>query len=519
MKKIYIVFLSLAVICISNSAKAQLDYKDVAQIFFNNCTSCHHVGGGAPMPLMNYTQTSSYASSILYHVQDGHMPPWSPDTSYTHFMGERVISQADKNDIISWVNSGALMGDTALAPPAPIYSSLYKLSGTPSLILKIPTFASNAGSVDSYVCFSIPSGLTQDRILRAYEIVPGNPDIVHHVIVNIDTTGTAVTDLSGQCYQTPGQIGIGGYAPGAAPTVFPGQAPLKTGIRIKAGSDIVLQIHYPPGTSGMIDSTQIRMYFYPLNETGVRAIYNSAILQNWGLYIPANTVTTFTDKYPDSGTMPVALSMFATFPHSHLICKSIVNYAYAGTDTIPLVRINEWDFMWQGYYTYPSLVKVPVGYKFFSSHVYDNTANNPNNPNSPPALVIAGTNTTNEMLFDAYLWLYYQPGDELIDIETMLANDPLLNPESVNVNEISSTGTQALIYPNPASGKVTIYLSKKSEYKARIINITGQTIVQTEVFTDDTAIDVKSFPSGMYNVEVIDEKNNQRIIKKIIITK
>lgn len=445
------------------------------------------------------------------------MPPWSPDTTYRHFMNERVISQSERNDILSWVNSGALKGDTTLVPAAPIYTSQYKLSGTPSLILKIPTFASNAGSSDSYVCFSIPSGLSQDRVLRAYEIIPGNPAIVHHVIVNIDTTGTTSTDITGQCFNPPGDIGIGGYAPGAAPIVFPGQFPLKSGINIKAGSNIVLQIHYPPGSAGQLDSTQIRMYFYPPNETGIRPVYNSAPLQNWSLLMPANTVTTFTDKYPDSGTLPIALSMFAAFPHSHKVCKSIVNYAYAGTDTIPLVRINNWDFMWQGYYTYQKLVKVPAGYKLFSSHVYDNTSNNPNNPNNPPALVMAGTGTEDEMLFDAYLWLAYQPGDELINIEELLANDSLV---SLNTTEIlTPQPIKAFVYPNPASNKLSIYLSKKSEYKVRILNITGQNVLQTESFTDDTTIDVKHIPSGLYIVEVVDSKTNERITKKIIITK
>lgn len=514
MKKIYILFLTTIILI--PSAKAQLDYKDVAQVFYNNCTSCHHVGGGAPMPLMTYTQTSTFAASILYHVQEGHMPPWSPDTSYSRFSHERAITQADKSAIISWVNSGALQGDTTLAPAAPVYTSQYQLSGTPTIVLRTPVFPSNAGSTDSYVCFSIPSGLTQDRVLRAYEVIPGNAPIVHHALVFVDTTGTAASDLTGQCFSLPGDFGIGGYAPGAAPTVFPGQAPLKAGIRIKAGSNIILQIHYPAGSSGQLDSTQIRMYFYPEGETGIRPIYNKELLENWSLYMLPNSVTTFTDKYPDNGTLQAPLSIFATFPHSHMVCKSIVNYAYAGTDTIPLVRINNWDFMWQGYYTYTNLIKIPAGYKLFSKHVYDNTANNPNNPNSPPALVVAGTSTGDEMLFDEYMWLDYQAGDELIDIEELLANDTLL---SLNVNKVSANAfTKVFVYPNPASNKLSIYLSKTSEYKVRILNITGQTILKAETFTDNTALDVSSIPPGLYIVEVLDSKTNERITKKIVIS-
>jgi len=516
MKKIYIILLILNLFTFSFSAKAQLVYKDVAPIFYSRCTTCHHEDQHAPS-MMNYSETFSLKSSIQNDLQIGKMPPWSPDTTYKRFVHEHIITTSERNDILSWISSGALKGDTTLAPSAPLYSH-YLLTGAPSLILQIPTFTSNASSTDSYVCFSIPSGLTQDRVLRAYEIVPGNPAIVHHVIVNIDTTGTTTTDLSGQCFNPPGNIGIGGYAPGALPIVFPGQFPLKAGINIKAGSNIVLQIHYPVGTAGQQDSTQIRMYFYPLNETGIRQVHNSVPMQNWALYMPANTVTSFSDTYPNSGTLTTALSMFATFPHSHKVCKSIINYAYAGTDTIPLVRINNWDFNWQGYYVYPNLVKIPAGYKLFSKHVYDNTVNNPNNPNSPPALVIAGTSTTDEMLFDAYLWFEYEPGDELIDVAGMLANDPLLNP--VGIKEIiPPLDFQAFVYPNPASDKLSIYLSKKSQFKVRILNISGQTILQTETLTDNVALDLKNIPAGLYIVQVIDSKTKERITKKIIITK
>jgi len=517
MKKLYFIFLTLALISLSSISKAQLVYKDVAHIFHERCTTCHHEGQHAPS-MMNYSQIFPLAWSIQNDLQIGKMPPWSPDTSYSRFVSEHIISQAEKDEIVSWVNAGALKGDTTLAPPAPLYAQ-YKLNGTPDLILKIPSFTSNAGSHDAYNCFSIPTGLTQGRIIRAYEIVPGNSLIVHHVLVGIDTNGTTPSDLSGTCYNTPGDIGIGGYAPGAPPTVFPGQAPLKAGIFLKAGSNIILQIHYPPGTVGQTDSTQVRIYFYPLNETGVRTVYNSVPLQNWQLYIPANTTPTYTFQYPTNGTLPTTLSMFATFPHSHKVCKSIVNYAYSGTDTIPLIRINKWDFNWQGYYTFPKLVKVPAGYKLFSSHLYDNTTNNPNNPHSPPALVIAGTGTNDEMLFDAFLFLAYQPGDENIDVASILANDPLLNP--LGVNEIAApAANQAYVFPSPASDKLNIYLTKKGEYKIGLLNITGQTVLQVaSSFTDNTTLDVKNIPAGLYILEITDTKKNERITKKIMIAK
>ncbi len=512
MKKIYSVLFLLALIPFSPTAKAQLDYKDVAHIFYSRCSSCHHENQSA-QSMLTYSETYPWRNAILSDLQSGKMPPWSPDTLYTRFSHEHIINAAEKSAIISWVNSGALKGDTTLAPNPPTFSQ-YQLNGTPDLVLRIPTFASNASSVDAYNCFAVSTGLTQDRILRAYEIVPGNSSIVHHVIVDVDSNGTSTSDLTGGCFNPTGDFGIGGWAPGAAPTIFPGQAPLKAGIRIKAGSQLLLQIHYPVGTAGQLDSTQVRMYFYPAGETGVRPVHATTFLQNWSLYIMPNTSPTFTANYPSNGTIPSALSMFATFPHSHKVCTKITNYAYLGTDTIPLVR-EKWDFEWQGYYTYKNLVKVPAGYKLYSKHLFDNTTNNPNI--TTPVLVHAGTSTSDEMLFDSYMFFKYEVGDELIDVETLLANDPLVIT-SVKTNEVPS-GLLTYIYPNPASNKVSIYLSKRSEYKVQLLSITGQSILQTELFYDVTSIDLKNIPAGLYIVEVIDTKTSERTTKKIIVTK
>ncbi len=507
MKKLYIITLFTA--AISFAPAQNPEWKDVASIFFNRCTSCHHPGGN-PQPIYTtYTQTYPWVASIQSDLNNNIMPPWPPDTTYTRFQHERIITPAEKAAILNWINTGATKGDTTLAPPAPTYPQ-YQLFGTPTMILQIPTFTSNASSQDAYNCFAIPSGLTQDRILRAYEIVPGNMNIVHHVVVNVDTTGTVSSDLSGNCYTEPGQFSIGGYAPGSAPTIFPGYAPLKAGIRIKAGSKIILQIHYPVGTAGQVDSTKIRMYFYPVNATGIRPIYVTVPLQNWTMWIPANTSATYTAKYPSgNNTLPLALSMYATFPHSHKICTKITNYAYRTSppDTIPLVRINRWDFNWQGYYIYHKLVKVPNGYKLFSTHFYDNTTNNPNNPN--PQLVSAGTSTTDEMLFDGFQYLLYQAGDENLNLDSIIAIDSLLNPQT-GYQEYNLGALHPYVYPNPFNSNVNIAysLENSAQVSVSVYNMYG-TLVRTignrnessgphNVMWDGTNDNSAEVPAGVY---------------------
>lgn len=541
MKKISTLFLATGLYLIPQAQAQTTTYNDVANIFYNHCTVCHNSGGVGPMPLMNYTDVSTWAASISNAVSTGKMPPWRADTNYTvygtnvrqgaRFLHENKLTPTESAAILDWVNDGALEGNPANAPAAPTYGDLtYKLNGTPDIVPQIPTFASNSNSTntDPYNCFSVPMNLTQDRWLRAFEIVPGNKAIVHHVVLSIDTLGTLGSQLDGNCAQPASHIGIGGWSSGTPPTVFPDDPIFKTGIRIPAGSNMIFQMHYAPGSGGQLDSSKVRMFFYPIGATGIRPMESDVMLQNWGSFglggaaIPANQVKTITaisttSQFPTAHTQqPNAdMTIFAVNPHSHNVCKKIKIYAANTTgDTIPVIRISDWDYGWQGNYYFPKPLKIPQGYTLKTEHVYDNTVNNPHLPGAPVD-VNFGQATADEMLFDAFLWLPYQTGDENIDVKAMLTTDPLLQ---VGINDINAVSIESFIYPNPASDKISVYLTKKSVYSARIFTITGQTILNTDTFTDRVTVDVQNIPDGLYVIEIVDTKTNERVTRKIVIS-
>jgi hypothetical protein len=479
MNKIKILISLFTAGCFGLSAQV-LTYKDVASAFYKSCTSCHHQGANH-YSFINYTQTNQHKNLIYSALNSNRMPPWKADTNYTRFRHERLISASDKAKILNWIATGATKGDTTQAPPQPVYPPKYKLVGNADLTVSIPTFTSFATVNDIYVCFSIPTGLTQDRIIRAYEIVPGNAPLVHHAVITADTTGTYQSDLSGFCINIPGNMELGSYAPGAQPQIFPSMAPLKTGIRLKAGSNVILQMHYPKGTQGQIDSTKIRFYFYPPGETGVRLITVATPLQNWNMSIPANTTPTHVANFPTTGTLPAPMSLFGVFPHSHKLGKSMLLYAVnPNVDTIPMVHIPDWDFAWQDYYMYKKLVKIPAGYRLHARHVFNNTTSNLNNPNNPPINVTAGFGTNDEMLFDGIMYLPYQMGDELIDIEAIVNADTLLATNIKNNVIVKEEKIRAMAYPNPFKNEVTV---KYIMNTAGQVNVTVKDLLGKEVLS------------------------------------
>lgn len=513
MKKLLLLFIFMA--SFSSRSFSQLEYKDVAGIFYNRCASCHHENGGAPFSLTSYSSTIPEVFNIETALLANHMPPWPADTTYRRFAREHIITVSEKNAILSWISTGAIQGDTTLAPPAPTYST-YKLTPPPDLIVTIPTFTSNATATnDAYNLFVLPSGLATNRIIKAVEIVPGNPGIVHHVSVGADTTASSTNDLSGSAFTFPANVGIGGFIPGSEPIVFPSASILKMGVTIKAGSQFLLQIHYPAGSGGQQDSTQVRIYFYPPGTTGVREVYAFAPIQNWNFYMLPNEIKTVTSDTNMLDWFPI--SVFSSLPHSHKICTEIENYAYkaSGTpDTIPLMKINDWEFHWQFYYYYRNLVKIPPGYRWHGIHTYDNTAANPHNPYSPPQLIIPGVNSNDEMFYDSFQIMVYYPGDENINIDSLLSVDPLLTA-SINETPYTKPWLYSFAYPNPFSKKTTIQIvnsyektTKDEDYSIEFFDAEGRKVNLTAV-RNENAFEVNNngISKGIYFYRILSNSN------------
>jgi hypothetical protein len=105
----------------------------------------------------------------------------------------------------------------------------------------------------------------------------------------------------------------------------------------------------------------------------------------------------------------------------HLLGKSF--WAYALTpdhDTIRLIRIPQWDFNWQNFYTFKKMLKIPAGSIIYIEGVFDNTSDNPYNPNNPPKEVRDNNGSmraTDEMFQLIITYLPYEEGDEAISLE------------------------------------------------------------------------------------------------------
>ena len=118
--------------------------KDVAPILYKNCTGCHRPGTVAPMSLLTYKDARPWAKSIRDKIVDGEMPPWHADPKIGRFANARLLTEAERETLVSWANTGSREGDPADLPPAPTYTEGWSI-GRPDLVARMEKSVRGAG--------------------------------------------------------------------------------------------------------------------------------------------------------------------------------------------------------------------------------------------------------------------------------------------------------------------------------------------------------------------------------------
>jgi thiol-disulfide isomerase/thioredoxin len=388
-------------------------YKDVLPILRENCQSCHRPGEVGPFSLMTLKQAVTWAADIKDYTHERRMPPWKP-VEGVPFRNERRLSQKDIDTLAAWVDGGKPAGDPKDAPPEKVFTDGWQL-GKPDLVLTVPEeMTVGPSGPDLFRCFVIPSGLTEDQFVVAWEVRPGNKRIVHHTLNFFDLTGKGreleqkekarpkkpdEQDI-GPGYSVgmgigflPQQDKVGGLA-GWAPGQLARGLPEGYGYPLPKGSDILLQVHYHRNGRVEKDRTQLGLYF--AKKPGVKP-FKSMVIPGVITLIPAGK-----ERHRVTGSIEVQqdCELHTVMPHMHLLGKEIkVTMTTPTGETKTLVTIKDWDYNWQETYYLQEKIPVKKGTKFEVEAIYDNSAKNPNNPFSPPRWITYGEQTDNEMCF------------------------------------------------------------------------------------------------------------------------
>ncbi len=411
----------LCILFLPATISAQYTYTEtVAPLIYNKCSSCHHQGDIAPFALTNYKEVSEEADMIRTVITKHTMPPWMPDTAYCHFLNERSLTHTEIDQITSWISSGMPKGDAAAEPELPEFPKSSAL-GKPDLVLSMQhSYLHKGNNADEYRVFVLPTALLQQHDVAAIEIRPGNPAIVHHIILGLDTTRFAdKLDAKDPAYGYAQYAGFGfyptynnwsGWVPGNKTRFFPDGI----GTNVFARSEVLLQMHYGPSPLDAADSTVVNIYYSkkPVKRYLQSQLIGPNEIQDGPFFIPANKTKTFHAEYK----VLEDISLISITPHMHWLGRKWEVYAINPRgDTTHLIRINNWDFNWQNFFAFTHLVKIEKGSVIHAAATFDNTTSNEANPNAPPKNIKWGESAKDEMFLVYFASIPYQTGDEKMD--------------------------------------------------------------------------------------------------------
>ncbi len=398
---------------------AEVTYAEhIAPALYEECVGCHRPGGSAPFSLVTYDNASERAEGIARATAAKVMPPWLPESD-GEFVGERRLTDDEIALFQRWVEDGAPRGDLTAAPTPPPPPTGWQL-GEPDLVVDFPAHTLQEEGRDVFRNIVVGVPIDRPRYVSAVELRPGDPRVVHHALMGVDTTDSSqVLDVRDDA---PGFDGMEprsnvtnpdghllGWTPGNG-----ARPPLENmAWRLEPGTDLVLQLHLrPTGKEERVES-QVAFYFTetPPEERPVLIVLESPMID----IPPGEPDYRVTNSYE----LPVGVDLLSIYPHAHYLGKDLRGYATLPDGSVrQLIRIPNWDFNWQDEYRFAEPVRMPAGTVLTLDFTFDNSADNPHNPSDPPHRVVYGLNSTDEM---AQLILQLLPHDAS-DRATLIAH-------------------------------------------------------------------------------------------------
>jgi hypothetical protein len=245
-----------------------------------------------------------------------------------------------------------------------------------------------AEGVIPYKYFRVPTNLTEDRWVQAVEFRAGNREVVHHIIGFIQEPGAKSDRTRGADNM------LGGTAPGDPPTSYRhGTAKL-----LRAGSDLVFQMHYTPNGVPSKDRSSVGLIFAkePVRKTAM----TGAALESRFVIPPGHP----NYEVKSSWTAKEDIHLLGLMPHMHVRGKDFTyTVVYPDGRSEVILHVPKYDFNWQLSYQLKQPMPLPKGSRLDCVAHFDNSSNNRFNPD-PTKEVRWGDQTWEEMMIG---WFSY----------------------------------------------------------------------------------------------------------------
>ncbi len=380
-------------------------HNQVARIVQSNCVHCHREKGLAPFSLETADDLISHAGMIKRVVENGTMPPWfAAKEKVSRWANDSSLTRSNKENLLSWLSSERNLGDAANAPLTKVFKDEWNI-GTPDKVYEIPREIriQSTGQMP-YKYAVVKKTVEKDTWIKAVEIRPTDPSVVHHVLVFARQPGDRNIDGTSGFFAA--------YVPGNSYQVYPEGFAKK----LPAGSNLVFQLHYTPNGKRTVDQTKIGLKLF--NGTPKHAVRNVGIAKDERrrgrdiLEIPAGA-----ENHEQKKSFPINsdVKLLSFMPHMHVRGKAFRYELVSGGKREMLLDVPRYDFNWQLEYRLMEPKSVRRGSKIEVTAWYDNSENNPANPD-PDKTVYWGDQTDEEMML-GYVE-YYRPNEKITAAKT-----------------------------------------------------------------------------------------------------
>jgi len=376
-------------ITIDAPGEDSISYREhVAPILKERCLQCHTKGGVGPFAMTNYQKVNGWTEMISEVILTKQMPPWHADPHIGTFSNSCALTDEEARTIITWIRAGSPRGEG----PDPLEGFQPKqpkwVLGEPDKIIDLPLQKIPAEGILEYRYVYLDSPFDHDVWVRAAELNPGNKKVLHHAIVTAeDKSAPKKHALIGQW--------LSGYAPGTDPT----PCPEGTGILLRKGNRINIQLHYT--VTGRAEEDLTRIGLFLLEKAPAKSLETSALAFHKFRIPPharehSKTVT----KKIDGDILLYGLN-----PHMHFRGKrmSFTLKRPDGSKQI-LLSVPNYNFNWQRTYHFEKPLAIAAGSELIVENAWDNSALNPDNPD-PSKTVGWGDQTFDEMFFATFTFV------------------------------------------------------------------------------------------------------------------
>lgn len=359
----------------------------IAPILASNCVQCHRDGGRAPWAMEDYQTIVGWSGMIKEVLLSKRMPPWKADPTIGDFKHDFSLADSNARKIVRWIDQGMKSGTGKDTLQSLVFPQVGWEEGTPDKIIVLEKETVPASQKIPYQYQTFDLDLAEDTWLRGLEIIPGNPKLLHHIVL-IHEDGYSSSPITARELRrfTDNFIALGAGANQA--TFFPEN----TGVLLKKREKLKIQLHYTPIGKEATDQTKIGFYFhkskpekwfYPLSPTNI------------SFTIPPHTRDV---KIVAQDTIQRDIYIHNLMPHMHYRGTAIkMSVIKPNGIIIPLVSVPDFNMDWQWLYELKEPIFAPKGSVIIVEGVFDNTVQNPFNPDASKE-VRFGIQSTDEML-------------------------------------------------------------------------------------------------------------------------